>query len=69
MLQVDDKTIYNIHISMLEKLSTVMSLILSIPDGKEANDPTREGTLEYPLLIPGTTIVEFDDFLQWLYRA
>ncbi|KAJ6593135.1 hypothetical protein B0H19DRAFT_1245939 [Mycena capillaripes] len=69
LIQVDNKTIYKIHVSMLEEISTVMHSIFSIPDGKEDNDPTREGTEMFPLFIPGTTVVEFDDFLQWLYRA
>ncbi|KAJ7496441.1 hypothetical protein FB451DRAFT_1385846 [Mycena latifolia] len=69
VVRVDNSTIYKIHVSMLEKLSEVMKSILSIPDGKVPTDPTREGTELYPLLIPDTTVVEFDDFLQWLYRA
>lgn len=67
--QVDDTTIYKIHISMLENLSGVMKSLLSIPDGKDPQDPTREGTELYPLFVPDTSVVEFDDFLQWIYRA
>jgi hypothetical protein len=54
---------------MLIKLSEVMRSILSIPDSKTSNDPTREGTFDYPLYLPGTSTREFKDFLQWLHRA
>ncbi|KAK7029285.1 hypothetical protein R3P38DRAFT_2775847 [Favolaschia claudopus] len=67
--QVDDKTIYNVHITMLQKLSEIFNSLITIPDGKEKNDPTREGTEAYPLFLPGTTVSEFDDLLQWIYRA
>ncbi|KAJ7146578.1 hypothetical protein C8R44DRAFT_600290, partial [Mycena epipterygia] len=60
---------YKIHISMLENLSGIMKSLLSIPDGKDSQDPTREGTELYPLFVPDTSVVEFDDFLQWIYRA
>ncbi|KAJ7344071.1 hypothetical protein DFH08DRAFT_962213 [Mycena albidolilacea] len=46
-----------------------MDSIFSIPDGKAVGDSTREGEEMYPLYIPDTTVGEFDDFLQWLYRA
>ncbi|KAJ6624166.1 hypothetical protein B0H10DRAFT_1685839, partial [Mycena sp. CBHHK59/15] len=59
---------YKIHISMLTKLSPDMGSILSIPDGKDATDPTREGTELFPLLLPGIEVQEFNDFLYWLYR-
>jgi hypothetical protein len=67
--QVDNLTIYKIHLSMLMKLSEVMRVILTIPDGKAHDDPTREGSRLYPLFLPGTNAEEFNDFLQWLYRA
>ncbi|KAJ6626522.1 hypothetical protein B0H10DRAFT_2211119 [Mycena sp. CBHHK59/15] len=43
--------LYKIHISMLTKLSPDMGSILSIPDGKDATDPTHEGTELFPLLL------------------
>ncbi|KAJ7936584.1 hypothetical protein B0H13DRAFT_2303631 [Mycena leptocephala] len=54
---------------MLMKLSEVMQSILSIPNRKATDVPTREGTLLYPLYLPGTNTQEFNDFLLWLYRA
>ncbi|KAJ7149102.1 hypothetical protein C8R46DRAFT_1044373 [Mycena filopes] len=66
---VDATTIYKIHLSMLTRLSEVMGSILSIPQAKALNDPTREGTENYPLFLPGTSVEEFNDFLYWLYRA
>ncbi|KAJ6530281.1 hypothetical protein B0H19DRAFT_1082669 [Mycena capillaripes] len=69
VVRVDDSTIYKIHLSMLMKLSDVMRSILSIPDNKALDDPTREGTSLYPLYLPGTNAEEFNDFLLWLYRA
>ncbi|KAJ7749554.1 hypothetical protein DFH07DRAFT_961690 [Mycena maculata] len=65
---VDETTIYKIHESQLE-LSEGMKSILTIPDGKEPGDPTREGTEHYPLFIPQTSVAKFDDFLRWIYRA
>ncbi|KAJ7707182.1 hypothetical protein B0H16DRAFT_1481646 [Mycena metata] len=69
VVRVDDTTIYKIHVTMLKTLSSVIGDILTIPDGKEKNDPTREGTLRFPLWLPGTNASEFEDFLRWLYRA
>ncbi|KAJ7717147.1 hypothetical protein B0H16DRAFT_1898058 [Mycena metata] len=71
VIRVDTTTIYRIHLSMLMRLSEVMGSILTIPEssGKAPDDPTREGTEHYPLLLPGTCVEEFDDFLQWLYRT
>ncbi|KAK6996203.1 hypothetical protein R3P38DRAFT_3222817 [Favolaschia claudopus] len=68
---VDDKTVYNVHITMLQKLSEIFNSLITIPDGKKKDDPTREGTEAYPgpLFLPGTTVSEFDDLLQWMYRA
>ncbi|KAJ7458754.1 hypothetical protein B0H11DRAFT_2286546 [Mycena galericulata] len=63
-----DNVLYKVHASMFEQLSGMMQSILSIPDGKPADDPTREGTEKYPLLLPGITGLEFNDFLLWLYR-
>ncbi|KAJ7731988.1 hypothetical protein B0H16DRAFT_1732993 [Mycena metata] len=69
VVRVDDTTIYKIHVTMLKTLLNVIGDILTIPDGKEKNDPTREGTLRFPLWRPGTDASEFEDFLRWLYRA
>ncbi|KAJ7023807.1 hypothetical protein C8F04DRAFT_1193114 [Mycena alexandri] len=71
VVRVDPTTIYKIHLSMLTRLSEVMGSILTIPEsgGKAPDDPTREGTEHYPLLLPGTCVEEFDDFLHWLYRT
>ncbi|KAJ7716600.1 hypothetical protein B0H16DRAFT_1741127 [Mycena metata] len=69
VVRVDDTTIYKIHVTMLKTLSNVIGDILTIPDGKEKNDPAREGTLRFPLWLPGTNASEFEDFLRWLYRA
>ncbi|KAJ7857828.1 hypothetical protein B0H14DRAFT_2578188 [Mycena olivaceomarginata] len=63
-----DNIMYNVHSSMFEQLSGMMQSILSIPDGKAADDPTREGSEAYPLLLSGVTELEFNDFLLWLYR-
>ncbi|KAJ7137895.1 hypothetical protein C8R44DRAFT_728089 [Mycena epipterygia] len=41
----------------------MMEAILSIPDGKTTDDPSREGTEKYPLHIEGVTREEFDDLL------
>ncbi|KAJ6470481.1 hypothetical protein C8R45DRAFT_1078494 [Mycena sanguinolenta] len=49
-------------------LSDVMRSILAIPDGKAHDDPMREGTVDYPLYLPGTNTQEFNDFLLWMYR-
>ncbi|KAK7016174.1 hypothetical protein R3P38DRAFT_3204025 [Favolaschia claudopus] len=49
---VHDKTIYNVHITMVQKLSEIFNR-----------------TEAYPLFLPGTTVSEFDDLLQWIYRA
>ncbi|KAJ7779770.1 hypothetical protein B0H16DRAFT_1711022 [Mycena metata] len=65
VVRVDDTTIYKIHVTMLKALSNVIGDILTIPDGKEKNDPTREGTLHFPLSLPGTNASEFEDFLCW----
>ncbi|KAK7001977.1 hypothetical protein R3P38DRAFT_3215709 [Favolaschia claudopus] len=67
VVRVDNQTIYKIHLSMLTKLSKVTEEILTIPDNKQSDDPNREGTLLYPLFIPGTNAQEFNDFLFWLY--
>jgi hypothetical protein len=68
-LQVDNSTIFKIHLSLFTRLSDVLRTILSIPDGKAPDDPTREGTSLYPLFLPGTNVAEFTDFLFWLYRT
>ncbi|KAK7015429.1 hypothetical protein R3P38DRAFT_2786908 [Favolaschia claudopus] len=71
VIRVDDKTVYNVHTTMLQKLSEIFNSLITIPDGKKKDDPTREGTEAYPgpLFLPGTTVSEFDDLLQWIYRA
>ncbi|KAF8145502.1 hypothetical protein K438DRAFT_1991792 [Mycena galopus ATCC 62051] len=69
VVRVDNSTIYKIHLSLLTKLSSIMNSILTIPDGKAPDDPTREGTLMYPLFLPGTKAEEFNDFLFWIYRT
>ena len=45
-----------------------MHSILAIPDGKAHSDPIREGTVEYPLYLPGAHTQEFNDFLLCMYR-
>ena len=60
---------YKVHISVLGKLSPDMASILAIPDGKNPSDPGREGTEQWPLLVPGLTVQEFEDFLVWMYRV
>ncbi|KAF8217541.1 hypothetical protein K438DRAFT_1530080, partial [Mycena galopus ATCC 62051] len=60
---------YKIHLSLLTKLSSIMNSILTIPDGKALDDPTRERTWMYPLFLPGTKPEEFNDFLFWIYRT
>ncbi|KAJ7442959.1 hypothetical protein FB451DRAFT_1057155, partial [Mycena latifolia] len=55
--------LYKIHLSILLKMSEAMSAILSIPDGKSADDPTREGNKKYPFHLDGITKEEFDDLL------
>ncbi|KAJ7722829.1 hypothetical protein B0H16DRAFT_1311261 [Mycena metata] len=69
VVRVDDETVFRIHKSMLEKLSDDMRSILAIPDGKDPRDPTREGSGAYPLHIQGIAVIEWTDFLQWMYRA
>jgi hypothetical protein len=69
LFQVDNRTIYKVHRSIFQELSPVMDSIFSIPNGKAVGDSTRKGEEMYPLYIPGTAVVEFDDFLQWLYRV
>ncbi|KAJ7732947.1 hypothetical protein DFH07DRAFT_780787 [Mycena maculata] len=64
-----ENILYKIHISMLTKLSPDMGGILAIPDGKFDDDPTREGTEQFPLLLPGLSIQEFEDLLYWVYRV
>jgi hypothetical protein len=54
---------------MLEKLSPDIAGILAIPDGKSSDDPTREGSINYPLHFQGVNKQEWEDFLFWLYRA
>ncbi|KAJ7103982.1 hypothetical protein B0H15DRAFT_766017 [Mycena belliarum] len=61
--------LYKVHFSQLIKLSAVMGEIFGIPDGKEVNDPTREGSEKFPLYLEGVENQEWEDFLAWVYRA
>ncbi|KAJ7140651.1 hypothetical protein C8R44DRAFT_866357 [Mycena epipterygia] len=45
------------------KSSEIMEAILSIPDDKTTDDPSREGSEKYPLYIEGVMREEFDDLL------
>ncbi|KAF8184626.1 hypothetical protein K438DRAFT_1974420 [Mycena galopus ATCC 62051] len=61
--------LYKVHKGYLLKVSEVMQAILFIPDGKEKDDPTCEGTNKFPLFLDGIKAQEFDDFLGgFLYR-
>lgn len=63
------RVLYKVHFSQLIKLSAVMEEIFGIPDGKKADDPTREGSESFPLYLDGVENQEWDDFLAWVYRA
>lgn len=52
------------------RMSEAMSAIFSIPDGKNADNPTREGTDKFPLHLEGITKQEFDDLLgEFVYHS
>ncbi|KAJ7633056.1 hypothetical protein FB45DRAFT_1019219 [Roridomyces roridus] len=65
-----NKSLYKVHEGVLTRLApNFFGGILSIPDGKEPGDPTREGTELFPLLLEGVDIQRFEDFLAWNYHS
>ncbi|KAF8209155.1 hypothetical protein K438DRAFT_1518217, partial [Mycena galopus ATCC 62051] len=64
-----ENTLYRVHLSIITKLSPIIAQILAIPNGKEAGDPTQEGTEGFPLHFAGLKVQEFEDFLFWMYKS